>query len=510
MVGVDPRLVDPQHGDFRVEPESPAAGYGCQTFLTGPREATPAVLSAEPLVPALTINARPGSHLSASVPASGEDGNSTPAARPVRASIIVSGPLTQDTTWDADTVRVVGDVLVPDGLTLSILPGALVRFEGFFGLRVLGRLLAVGAPQARILFTSAHPELFEPDTTRAGSWNGIVFPATAAANGTSLLEWCDLSCSKAVGQRLEGGVLYLDGFSGLLVRNCRFTSNLAGYGGVLFAQRGSAPVLAGCVMTENYSLLRGSSVYCADGYPRLNACTIVWNHSLNPESFDDTGVVHAHISKPQLNGCIVRDNDTAFFLGWELREAKPWYVRWCDIDAGGFPGEGDFDADPLFVGGGEHPLALGAGSPCIDAGPPDGSGLALLPLDLAGLPRLSGGRLDSGAYEWPATDAAGGDVSGRAPMGLLAYPNPFVGATTLRFYLLRASRVRLTACDATGRRLGPPLEGVRPAGMQELTWGPGPFGGGSGTGGGLLGGVVFVRLEVDGMPRAAVKLLSRR
>jgi hypothetical protein len=437
---------------------------------------------------------------------------SAAAARHVRSSLTVSGALTQDTTWDADTVRVVGDVLVPDRLTLSVVPGALVRFEGFFGLRVLGRFLAVGTPEARITFTSEHPELFQADSTRAGSWNGISFPGTLAANGISLLEWCDLSCSKAVGTRPEGGVFYLDGFSGLMVRNCRFTSNLAGYGGVLFAQRGSAPVLTGCVMTGNCSLWRGSAVYCADGYPRLSLCTIVLNRSLNPEPFDDTGVVHAHISKPQLNGCIVRDNATSFFLGWELREAKPWYVRWTNIDAGGFPGEGDFDADPLFVGTGEHPLVPGAGSPCIDAGPPDSSGLALLPFDLAGLPRVTGGRLDTGAYEYAAPATAGGDAPDEAPMVLSGFPNPFVGATTLRFTAppQGARRLRVTVWDAVGRRLGVPLDGVLPEGVQELRWGPGTAGGWAGPSGGVSSGVLFVRLEVDGVPRASVKLLRLR
>lgn len=498
-----------------MEPGSPAVGYGCQTFSTGPLRATPAAALTDPYA-AVSVAAAASFGASASGAAVTDSSASASAARPRRSSLTVSGPLTQDTTWDADTVRVVGDVLVPDGLTLSIVPGALVRFEGFFGLRVLGRLLAVGTPQARITFTSANPELFQPDTTLAGSWNGITFPGTLAANGISLLEWCDLSCSKAVGTRPEGGVFYLDGFSGLMVRNCRFTSNLAGYGGVLFAQRGSAPVLTGCVMMENYSLLRGSAVYCADGYPRLNLCTIVRNHSLNPEPFDDTGVVHAHISKPQLTGCIVRDNDTAFFLGWELREAKPWYVRWTDIDAGGFPGEGDFDADPIFVGSGEHPLAPGAGSPCIDAGPPDPAGLALLPLDLAGLPRVSEGRLDVGAYEWSAPATVGGEAPDRAAIVLWAFPNPFVGATTLRFTLPQTSpsqgprRVRVTVWDAAGRRLGIPLEGVLPAGVQELVWGPGTAGGGAGSACGASSGVIFVRLEVNGVPRASMKLLRLR
>ncbi len=401
-------------------------------------------------------------------------------------------------------------MVVPDSLTLTIAAGALVRFEGFFGIRVWGRLLGVGSPEARIAFTSANPELFQPDTSRAGSWNGITFPRTRAANGVSRLEWCDFSCSKALGARPEGGVLYLDLFSGLVVRNSRFTSNLAGYGGVVFAQGGSAPIFAGCVMTGNYAMWRGSAVYAADGYPRLNACTIVQNYSLNPEPFDDTGVVHAHISKPQIHGCIVRDNFTNFFLGWELREAKPWYVRWTDIDAGGFAGEGNYDADPLFTGGGDHPLRLGAGSPCIEAGPPDSLGLGLLPLDLAGLPRVTGGRLDTGAYEFIDPTGVPGEMAAAAVPMLSASPNPFIRRTALRFHLSHLAEVRLTIWDAAGRRLGVALAGPLPAGSHEVSWEPGIEAGRARLGGHAGSGVYFARLEIDGVSRATRKLLRLR
>lgn len=507
VVGLDPRLVDPEHGDFRLEPGSPAAGYGCQTLVPRRLEAAIAPATTGSGEGARADHARSPGSVSSLAASADSHGATSPADRR-RSSVAVSGPIAQDAIWDADTVRVVGDILVPDGLTLSIVPGTLVRFDGFFGLKILGRLLAVGSPQARITFASAHPELFCPDTTKAGSWNGITFPATLATNGVSSLEWCDFSGSKAVGTRPEGGVFYLDGFSGLEVRNCRFRSNLAGYGGVLFAQRGSSPVFTGCVLTENYALLRGSAVYCADGYPRLSLCTIVQNQSLNPEPFDDTGVVHAHISKPRLTGCIIRDNATSFFLGWELREAKPWYVRWSNIGAGGFPGEGDFDADPLFVQSGEHPLALGPGSPCINAGPPEPAGLALLPLDLAGQPRLSGGRIDVGAYESWAPAAAGGAAPDRGPILLSASPNPVVGATTLRFALQKAAHVRVTLWDAAGRRLGVLHNGVLSAGNQEVEWEPGTAGGPTAPTTGASGGVLFVRLEVDGVPWTAVKLVQ--
>ncbi len=64
-------------------------------------------------------------------------------------------------------------------------------------------------------------------------------------------------------------------------------------------------------------------------------------------------------------------------------------MSYCDIQ-GGWPGEGNIDADPLFtdiINGDFHLLA---GSPCIDAGDP-GSEFALEP-------EPNGGRINMGAY----------------------------------------------------------------------------------------------------------------
>jgi hypothetical protein len=79
-----------------------------------------------------------------------------------RASLPVRG-LTSDETWRGE-VRIRGSVVVPRGVTLTIEPGTVVRFEkidvdgdgiGDSELYVEGNLLAEGAPGRPIVFTSA-------------------------------------------------------------------------------------------------------------------------------------------------------------------------------------------------------------------------------------------------------------------------------------------------------------------------------------------------------------------
>jgi hypothetical protein len=68
----------------------------------------------------------------------------------------------------------------------------------------------------------------------------------------------------------------------------------------------------------------------------------------------------------------------------------------------GIDGGGNFDADPSFVDIGNGDYRLQTGSPAIDTGdatafPPD------VTTDLDGNPRIVGGEIDMGAYEWQGT-----------------------------------------------------------------------------------------------------------
>ena len=54
------------------------------------------------------------------------------------ASIEVSGDITAHTTWNADTVKVTGDLLVADDVTLTIETGTYIEFQGWYTLVVEG------------------------------------------------------------------------------------------------------------------------------------------------------------------------------------------------------------------------------------------------------------------------------------------------------------------------------------------------------------------------------------
>lgn len=73
----------------------------------------------------------------------------------VEAQTEISGHITSDTTWSG-TVIVTGDVIVGEGVTLTIEPGTIIKFEKISAdLIVNGALKARGIPSAKIQFTSS-------------------------------------------------------------------------------------------------------------------------------------------------------------------------------------------------------------------------------------------------------------------------------------------------------------------------------------------------------------------
>lgn len=133
-----------------------------------------------------------------------------------RARLPVRG-LAADETWRGE-VRVRGSVIVPKGVTLTILPGTVVRFEkidvdgdgiGDSELYVEGRLVAEGAPGNPIRFTSAEADPAPRD------WKYLF---VERSEGTSLLH--------CVSEYAFSGVQIH--FSRAAVRRCTFRNNVDG------------------------------------------------------------------------------------------------------------------------------------------------------------------------------------------------------------------------------------------------------------------------------------------
>ena len=83
---------------------------------------------------------------------------------------VVSGLITEDVTWYADTIyELAGKVVVEEGATLTIQPGTLIKArdgQGSLSTALIiaqgGRIEAVGTAEEPIIFTSAVIGTLEP------------------------------------------------------------------------------------------------------------------------------------------------------------------------------------------------------------------------------------------------------------------------------------------------------------------------------------------------------------
>jgi len=106
-------------------------------------------------------------------------------------------------------------------------------------------------------------------------------------------------------------------------------------------------------------------------------------------------------------------------------------------------GPGNINQAPLFVDSLNDNYQLLPGSPCIDAGNPDTTGLNLPPIDLAGNQRIYNGRIDIGAYEYQGVGIDEPDTSFIHNLYLFRNtPNPFKESTTISFISADYERIK--------------------------------------------------------------------
>ncbi|MBS3767257.1 MAG: T9SS type A sorting domain-containing protein, partial [Candidatus Cloacimonetes bacterium] len=238
-----------------------------------------------------------------------------------------------------------------------------------------------------------------------------------------------------------------------LFLNCSINSNhsnpVTGYVGAMTLDL-SVPLLINCKITDNYGIITSgiSSIWSEDTIYVINS-TIADNDSCSQGAIRLADNSHIHL----INTILRNESDTEIYF-YPTGEENSATLEYCNVDGGIDAidvnnngtlnwGEGNIDQDPLFVGGDPFSYQLSAGSPCIDAGTPDTTGLNLPATDLAGNPRIYNGRVDIGAYEYKP-EAVGGDPDTSFVNQLYLFqnqPNPFKNSTEILFITSDYERV---------------------------------------------------------------------
>ncbi|MFO0881574.1 MAG: choice-of-anchor Q domain-containing protein [Gemmataceae bacterium] len=189
-----------------------------------------------------------------------------------------------------------------------------------------------------------------------------------------------------------GGAIYNAGY--LTVRDTTLSRNWASVGGAVYNE-GTA-TFTNVTVAENYTPNYGGGI-CNFGTLTLQSSTIAENSAAYGGGIRNTGtatlgntlIANNHVTwvSPDVYGGVIS-------LGHNLIGSDEWSGGWVSSDL--------VNVDPLLAalgtyGGLTQTMALLPGSPAIDAGDP-----AFVPppsTDQRGMPRVSAGRIDIGAYE---------------------------------------------------------------------------------------------------------------
>jgi len=285
----------------------------------------------------------------------------------------------------------------------------------------------------------------------------------------------------------HGGGVYCEN-SNPIIKNSTILNNQAENGGGIYCINGSSPDLINIDISDNMSASGGGGIYCQDNCnPTIIGCLISGNQAVqgaamyfrsesNPILTNLTVADHSYgggiccnfNADAILTNCIFWDN-----IPYDFNVISGSIVAaYSDIQSG-WAGEGNIAEDPLFLDSGTHPYSLLEDSPCINAGIPDTTGLNLPEFDLAGNPRVYGGRIDMGAYENQNVVGANEDLIPLVTKLNQNYPNPFNPTTTINYSLKENLKVSLNIYNIKGQKVKQLVSnsaGQLSAGQHSVIW----------------------------------------
>ncbi|MFN8497388.1 MAG: right-handed parallel beta-helix repeat-containing protein [Anaerolineae bacterium] len=230
------------------------------------------------------------------------------------------------------------------------------------------------------------------DVTFSGNTAGANGGGLSNYNASPTLTTVTFSSNTAT---TSGGGMYNSNSAGnLALTGVVFSGNSASDGGGLY-NFSSGPKLTNVVFSGNAATNSGGGMVNI-----TNGTATMTNVVFSRNAASVGGAIVQNIGQMTLRNGIIWGNTPDQINNGPYSSATVTY----SIVEGGYAGTGNLDTDPLFVtpvpspapstGGNLHLLA---GSPAINAGDPDTTGLP--GTDLDGNPRVQGGRVDMGAYE---------------------------------------------------------------------------------------------------------------
>jgi hypothetical protein len=260
--------------------------------------------------------------------------------------------------------------------------------------------------------------------------------------------------------------------------------------------------------------IRGYGGGISFGSELINDASVVNNTiAYNEAGIKGGGITVSRCPTGILRNSIVWGNSAPVNSQIHTEGGSTLEVSYSDIQ-GGWIGEGNIDADPLF----DHDTLLchfPENSPCVDAGNPSETYNDLENPSVSGSPLWPAHgtlRNDLGAYGGPTpflVDTASGltDVKNRFEQYKVVntiqlhqnYPNPFNPSTTINYALPKPEHVTITVYNTLGQEIETLVDKYMPIGHHQVEF----------NGQNLPSGVYFYRLEAGDLIQTRKMLLVK-
>ncbi len=155
--------------------------------------------------------------------------------------------------WEADTIKVLSNLVVPINENLTINPGSVIKFMGFYTLDIKGSIHAIGMPNNSITFTVYDTTGFTDYASKSGGWNRILLVDQPENADSTIFDFCSFEYSKTDTSQLHGGVLFIDRAHRVRISNCTFHNNKAYVNGGAIFFTSSKAIVKNNLFTKNSS-----------------------------------------------------------------------------------------------------------------------------------------------------------------------------------------------------------------------------------------------------------------
>lgn len=217
----------------------------------------------------------------------------------------VSGLISEDTVWDTELVKVIGDVTVLDSVTLTITSGATVEFQGYYSLTVEGNIIASGEDHEMIYFTINDFSDFSNPESTDGGWKGIEFIGTPS--DSSLILNCNISYTKsdAENPNVSTSAIKINERDNVRIDLCNFTHHMHESGSAIACYNEANPIIKTSHFEECNAFVKGGAIYLDYSSPSIK------DNSFTDNTANEGGVISINHASPSIVNNSFTDN-TAF------------------------------------------------------------------------------------------------------------------------------------------------------------------------------------------------------